>query len=75
MQLHLLSPSGFINRNVDNCPAGGDGCDFLWFGSAGAIHKGLDILLDTFKNVPKGELYIAGLCKDEVWLLDEYSEN
>ncbi len=38
---------------------------FLWFGSVGAIHKGLDILLDIFSNRDDIELHICGLNKNE----------
>lgn len=34
--------------------------DYLWFGSAGAIHKGLDLLLDYFINHPHLNLHICG---------------
>lgn len=34
--------------------------NFLWFGSAGAVHKGLDLLLDIFKDKPYLHLYICG---------------
>lgn len=39
--------------------------NFLWFGSYGAIHKGLDILVDIFNNNPDINLFIAGLRKEE----------
>ncbi len=34
---------------------------FMWIGSTGAIHKGLDILLDVFKNHQDLELYVLGV--------------
>lgn len=34
---------------------------FMWIGSSGAVHKGLDILLDVFKSHPSLELYVLGL--------------
>lgn len=40
----------FMNRN-----------NFVWFGSAGLIHKGLDILIDTFKLLPDKTLSIYGV--------------
>jgi len=33
---------------------------FLWFGSSGLIHKGLDLLLDVFKEFPEAHLHICG---------------
>lgn len=72
MKLRLLSPSGFFNKDFDNCLTGKVMKSFLWFGSWGAIHKGLDILLDVFKDIPEANLYIAGLNSGEKWLLDDY---
>lgn len=34
---------------------------FIWIGSSGAVHKGLDILLDVFARHPELELRILGL--------------
>jgi hypothetical protein len=34
--------------------------NFLWFGSSGLIHKGLDLLLDLFKTIPDIQLHICG---------------
>ena len=39
--------------------------NFLWFGSRGAIHKGLDLLLEFFSSRPHLNLYIAGLSETE----------
>ncbi len=33
---------------------------YLWFGSGGAIHKGLDLLLEAFAEMPEKTLHIAG---------------
>jgi hypothetical protein len=33
---------------------------FLWFGSSGLVHKGLDLLLEIFKNKPNLHLHICG---------------
>tara|TARA_Y100000588_G_C14276656_1_gene934655 strand:+ start:985 stop:2070 length:1086 start_codon:yes stop_codon:yes gene_type:complete len=35
--------------------------DFLWFGSRGVIHKGLDILVDVFNDMPEKRLHICGV--------------
>ena len=39
---------------------------FVWFGSNGCIHKGLDILVEVFKTLPEYELSIYGLPQDEL---------
>lgn len=38
---------------------------FLWMGSLGAVHKGIDILIEVFKNHPDWELHICGLDRKE----------
>lgn len=43
---------------------------FVWFGSAGAIHKGLDILVDAFAELPDLHLSIYGLTDSEVPLIE-----
>ena len=48
--------------------------NFLWFGSSGAIHKGLDILLDIFKENKNLKLYIAGLSDTEKWVISHYKD-
>ncbi|MFH1352773.1 MAG: glycosyltransferase [bacterium] len=38
---------------------------FLWFGSSGLIHKGLDLLLEVFKELPDVHLYVCGPINQE----------
>lgn len=38
---------------------------FLWFGSAGAVHKGLDWLLEIFSRNPQWHLNVCGLVEME----------
>lgn len=33
---------------------------FVWFGGAGPVHKGLDITLEAFSNMPEHELIVCG---------------
>jgi glycosyltransferase involved in cell wall biosynthesis len=33
---------------------------FLWFGSGGMVHKGLDLVLETFAGLPDLELFVCG---------------
>lgn len=44
---------------------------FLWFGSLGLIHKGVDILLDAFKELPELSLEFYGLYASEKKLFNE----
>lgn len=38
---------------------------FLWFGSGGLVHKGLDLVLDAFAEMPDYHLYICGPIQQE----------
>ena len=38
---------------------------FLWFGSSGLIHKGLDIVLEAFVNKPEALLHVSGPIDNE----------
>jgi len=49
---------------------------FLWLGSGGAIHKGLDLLLEVFGELPDVTLHICGLdAAEEDLVADFKSEN
>jgi glycosyltransferase involved in cell wall biosynthesis len=48
---------------------------FLWFGSGGLIHKGLDLVLDVFRDLPDLDLHVAGpLDKEKRFLSCYHSE-
>ncbi len=38
---------------------------FVWFGSHGFVHKGLDLVLKAFANMPEFHLYVCGPISDE----------
>lgn len=68
---YTIRPTGIINplfdpdkRNYDEAKR-----RFMWIGSSGAIHKGLDILLDVFSKHPELELYVLGLNEGDRRLL------
>jgi glycosyltransferase, group 1 family len=46
--------------------------NFIWFGSLGALHKGLDIVIDYFLEYSEYNLYICGLNTSEKKFLDFY---
>lgn len=48
--------------------------NFLWFGSWGAVHKGLDLLLDIFSRFPEINLYICGNIKIEKDFMNLYKK-
>ena len=37
----------------------------MWLGGGGLVHKGLDIVIETFRKLPEAELYIGGNLKEE----------
>lgn len=46
--------------------------NFLWFGSSGLIHKGLDLLLDYFSNHPDLTLHVCGPIENEMDFVKVY---
>jgi hypothetical protein len=42
---------------------------FLWFGSSGLIHKGLDLCLDFFSSKPDLTLHICGIYESDFFLV------
>lgn len=39
--------------------------NYLWFGSSGFVHKGLDLVLEAFAQLPDHKLYVCGPLDDE----------
>jgi hypothetical protein len=75
---YVINPTGFINKNYKFQSRNYQSSkkNFLWFGSRGAIHKGLDLLLDIFKDKKELNLHICGVVdKDEKQLKKYFGEN
>lgn len=75
--LYALEPTGLINEDYifkkrDFLESRKN---FIWFGSFGAIHKGLDILIDAFSELPEYNLYICGLSPRERRLFNINKKN
>jgi glycosyltransferase involved in cell wall biosynthesis len=53
-------------------------CDFVWIGSIGAIHKGLDLVVEAFKQLPQYKLHIFGNISGEIkffpWLQNQMKQ-
>lgn len=45
---------------------------FLWFGSGGLVHKGLDLVLEAFAGLPDLELVVCGPIREEADFELEY---
>jgi glycosyltransferase involved in cell wall biosynthesis len=76
-KLYTLTPTGLLNKNYsfslrDTLKTRKN---YVWFGSYGAIHKGLDILIDVFNELPEYTLYICGLKPKERRLFDINKKN
>ncbi|MEG1518848.1 MAG: glycosyltransferase [Cetobacterium sp.] len=68
--LYNIFPTGLINekyklekRDYENSKK-----NFLWLGSNGAIHKGLDLLIEVFSKYPELTLHICGFNPEETYL-------
>jgi hypothetical protein len=66
-----IFPTGIINRNYvfGYKDHKGSRNHFLWLGSAGVIHKGLDLLIDVFEKRNDIVLHICGISKEDNVLL------
>lgn len=50
----------FNKKNLDSCRK-----NFLWFGSSGLVHKGLDLVIEAFMGMPDYNLTICGPVQEE----------
>lgn len=55
------------NKNYEACRK-----NFLWFSSSGLVHKGLDLVLDTFAEMPDYHLTVCGPIHEEKDFEDAY---
>lgn len=64
---YMISPTPLLNTNftIENSFNKKNRNQFLWFGSSGVIHKGLDLLIDVFQLNPDLELIVCGLSDNE----------
>lgn len=62
---YSIFPTGIINQNFVFTPKDHSNArkHFLWLGSSAVIHKGLDLLIDVFRNRDDITLHICGLDK------------
>lgn len=69
--VYLINSNAFINTGYAFDRANMQGRieqtkrNFLWFGSDGFIHKGVDILIDAFKEMPEFSISFYGLSTTE----------
>lgn len=46
--------------------------NYLWFGSSGFVHKGLDLVLELFAGLPDKQLFVCGPFEKEHAFIREY---
>ncbi|MCE8588374.1 hypothetical protein K0E75_12650 [Bacteroides fragilis] len=73
-KLYHINVNGFFNKHFilkENTDT--ERCNsFVWFGSTGVIHKGLDILVEAFAKLPSKRLNIYGISKQEIAMIKPY---
>lgn len=60
-KIYPINVSGFADcalPQLNKSPQAG--INFLWYGGAGAIHKGVDLCIEVFRRLPQLNLYIVG---------------
>lgn len=65
----IYDAEDFINQRSLNANT-----NFLWFGSSGLIHKGLDLLLDYFSKHNDLTLHICGPIENEIDFVNVYTK-
>jgi hypothetical protein len=72
-----IQPTGLLNANYqyDKRNVSESKKHFLWLGSLGAIHKGLDLLIDVFMEQKDCTLYIAGLGQLDKKILPNFEKS
>lgn len=61
----------YVKNNSDYVPARRE---FLWFNGGGAVHKGLDLVLEAFAKNPEIDLHVVGLLDNEKDFLKIYEK-
>ena len=59
-QLFMVHATGVDNYRLLCLEIHEDRKKFLWFGSTGGIYKGLDLLIEAFRDTPECNFHIVG---------------
>lgn len=62
-----INVTGFCEYRLPDLVKPRTGRNFLWYGGAGPIHKGLDLCIEAFRNLPDLSLYIVGELSSEFY--------
>ena len=65
----------FINHSIERTDDEWEQArhNYLWFGTGGTIHKGLDLLIDSFRELKNFNLHICGDLQSEPEFFNYYS--
>ena len=68
-RIPISSPISFewSKRNIDSIRN-----NYMWFGSSGFVHKGLDLVLELFAGLPHYHLYVCGPLDMEKAFVSEF---
>lgn len=72
-KIYPLNVTGFSEYQLPCINKKRTAKNFLWYGGAGPIHKGLDLCIEAFRNLPDLNLYIVGELSSEFY--DFYKED
>ncbi len=62
-----INVTGFSEYQLPNLMKLRTGRNFLWYGGAGPIHKGLDLCIEAFRDLADMNLYIVGELSSEFY--------
>lgn len=63
--IYPLNVTGFSDFTLPTISKSNNPKNFLWYGGAGAIHKGLDLCIEAFRLLPDLNLHIVGNVSSE----------
>jgi glycosyltransferase involved in cell wall biosynthesis len=66
-QIHPHAINEFIDRDFGTC-----GRNFIWIGGSSAVHKGLDLVLEAFADLPDLNLTVLGRVAEEKQFAEVY---
>lgn len=65
--IYPLNVTGFSEFPLSEITKSNNAKNFLWYGGAGAIHKGLDLCIEAFRLLPDLNLHIVGNISSEFY--------
>jgi hypothetical protein len=68
----IIATGAWLPPNVTEANLSSRCREFLWFNGSGAVHKGLDLVLDVFARHPELTLHVVGSYLRERDFVDEY---